>query len=56
MAKWLRISLGLVLIIVGAGLWGFFATAMGAPSMVVGLGAVVIGVGIITWISGKNSN
>jgi hypothetical protein len=54
MAKWQRISLNIVLIIVVAGLWGFIATVMDAPDMVFFLGPVVIAAAIF-WISHKNS-
>ena len=56
MAKWQRFSLGIVLTIVVAGLWGIIATVIGSPIMVVSLGAVVIGAAMIIWIHGKNSN
>ena len=56
MAKWQRFSLGIVLAIVVAGLWGFIATVIGAPIMVGSLGAVVIGAAIFIWIHAKNSN
>ena len=56
MAKWLRVSLLIGLSIVGAGLWGFVVTVMGAPSMVVSFGALVIGALVFVWAFGKNSN
>lgn len=47
MSKWLRTTLATIGAAIGAALWGFVATWLGAPPSVVGLGAVVIGAGVI---------
>ena len=54
--KWLRAVLSLVLAIVGAGIWWFITGAMGSPTLVVSVGAFVIGVGILVWMNISNSN
>jgi hypothetical protein len=54
--KWLRIVLSLVLAVVGAGIWGFITGAMGSPTILVAVGAFVIGIGIFVWMNISNSN
>jgi phosphate/sulfate permease len=56
MPKWFRITLIMILAFLGAGLWGFIATAVGAPTIVVSLGAVVIGAVVLTQAFRGNSN
>ncbi len=54
--KWLRIVLSLVLAVVGAGIWVFIIGAMGSPTILVSVGAFVIGIGIFVWMNISNSN
>ena len=56
MSKWLRITLIMILAIFGAGLWGFIATAVGAPTIVISLGAVIIGALVMTQAFRGGSN
>ena len=56
MVRWLRTTLLVILGIAGAGLWGFIATWMGAPTMVVGFGAALIGMVTIVRAFSGNSN
>jgi len=57
MSKWMRIPLIFALAFVGAAVWGFVAVALGAPSIVVSLGALVIGVWVVIYgFKDKNSN
>ena len=57
MPKWMRIPLIFALAFVGAAVWGFVAVALGAPSIVVSLGALGIGVWVVIYgFKDKNSN
>ena len=49
--------MAIVLILIGSGIWGFVAVAMGVSGVWVGLGAVVIGAGVLVQMFGdKNSH
>ncbi len=57
MSKWIRIPAFFALAFVGAAVWAFVAGALGAPGMVVSLGALGIGVWVIIYgFKDKNSN
>ncbi len=49
---WVRTILALVLAIIGGGIWGFVAVAMGVPNIWVGAGAAVIGAISMAWVFG----
>lgn len=51
MSEWVRHCITFILIIVGAGLWGFGATFMGASSMVVSIGALAVGAAVFSYRS-----
>jgi hypothetical protein len=56
MTRWLRISLMTAFAFLGAGLWGFIAIALDAPTMVVSVGAVVIGAVVFSQAFKGDSN
>ena len=57
MPKWARITLTIVAAFVFAAAWGFLATMLGAPPMVISLGAVAIGAGtLMHGIGAKNTD
>jgi len=45
----------LALIVVGSAIWGFLGTIMGAPSILLTIGVIVISLAVITRMFGKNS-
>ena len=50
MPKRIRYIILFLLIVVGAGIWGFVATLMGAPSLVVSFGALAIGASVLVYM------
>lgn len=55
MPKWLRMVLGTAGAIAIAIVWAVVATMMGAPSIVITVGAVAIGAGVYSYLD-RNSN
>ena len=55
MQKWPRMILGTAGAIAVALVWGIAATLMGAPSILITIGAVAIGAGVYSYLN-QNSN
>ena len=53
---WVRTILMLVLVIIGSGIWGFGAVAMGVPTILVAFGALVISWIGIVWAFGDKES
>jgi hypothetical protein len=56
MPNWLKGVLATIVAILGAGLWGGIAGAMGAPDMLITVGAIVIALAIGIRVLGGTSN
>ncbi len=53
---WVRTILMFVFIIIGSGIWGFVAVAMGVPTVLVAFGALVISWIVIVWAFGDKES
>ena len=53
---WARTILALVLTIIGIGIWGFLAVAMGLPTVLVSIGSLVIGAVVLVQFFGEKNS